>query len=113
MALLKSGPAPTLTLSREASSVVGSTMSLTLLYGIAVPFSLLPCSGSGKQRYLKCLQHTVLGHIMAKWVHCMGNCMWNGVIVERCAKKNVIGYVSYGWASFYVNSTLCDVLLHA
>ena len=49
VALLKSGPAPTLSLSQEAKTVAGSLTSLTLPYGLPVGFNLLPCASSGNQ----------------------------------------------------------------
>ena len=47
MALLKTGPLPQLLLSKEAKAVAGSSISLSLPYGVPVAFGLLPCASAG------------------------------------------------------------------
>ena len=52
LALMKNGPAPVLVLSNAVKALAGVSNALTLPYGIAMPFQVLPCASKGKQHIL-------------------------------------------------------------
>ena len=47
LALLKASKPPTIQLSTEAKSVLGSSLELVLAYATPVAFNLLPCPSTG------------------------------------------------------------------